>query len=285
MVYAELGTGPERIWVQCRGRAVQKLTTPAGLEIVDALASDAYAMLREKFTLQLIPLFHTDCTDKNLDYTEGDAVDLEKDWRDMNAPESLNWFALWKSFKPGLRDQPASDGLLPLHRGHADRQQLPDLHQPAAAGRIPRRSVGRQSAHRDRGGAMPCASSASIPPASGTNAGTTSTKSAIFRIRARCCRAFRTRTACSACAARCTSSCARTTARSTIPTWSASISRPRSRSSRPSRPATSIKSRWSATRSCPTASTTARTSPSGWIPAWCPSGSPGSSTTRSSSPA
>jgi len=99
MPYVTIGTGPIKVWVQARGRAVQALSTPGSLELIKALTDDAYAKVREKVTVLVIPLFVPDVDENWLDYTV-DGVDLESDWGEMRAPESKIWLGLWKSFAP-----------------------------------------------------------------------------------------------------------------------------------------------------------------------------------------
>ena len=41
LVYATIGSGPKKVWVQARNRAVQALTTPGALELIKALTHDA----------------------------------------------------------------------------------------------------------------------------------------------------------------------------------------------------------------------------------------------------
>src|SRR5947208_9004235 len=94
MPYVTIGTGPIKVWVQARGRAVQALTTPGSLELIKALTDDAYAKVREKVTVLVIPLFVPAVDENWLDYTV-DGVDLECDWEEMRAPESKIWFDLW----------------------------------------------------------------------------------------------------------------------------------------------------------------------------------------------
>ena len=99
MLYATVGNGPIKVWVQARGRAVQALTTPGALETIKALAHDAYANVRDKVTVTVIPLFVPDVDENWLDYTV-DGVDLERDWDEWRAPESKVWFDLWKKIRP-----------------------------------------------------------------------------------------------------------------------------------------------------------------------------------------
>jgi hypothetical protein len=99
MLYATVGNGPIKVWVQARGRAVQALTTPGALETIKALTHDAYADVREKITVTVIPLFVPDVDENWLDYTV-DGVDLERDWEELRAPESKVWFDLWKKLRP-----------------------------------------------------------------------------------------------------------------------------------------------------------------------------------------
>lgn len=99
LVYAKIGSGATKVWVQARNRAVQALTTPGALELIKALTHDAYAFVREQLTVLVIPMFLTDCNEKWLDYTE-DGVDLERDWEEFRAPEAKLWFDLWADFKP-----------------------------------------------------------------------------------------------------------------------------------------------------------------------------------------
>ena len=47
MLYATIGSGPIKVWVQARGRAVQALTTPGALEFLKALAHPARIQVLE----------------------------------------------------------------------------------------------------------------------------------------------------------------------------------------------------------------------------------------------
>ena len=64
-----------------------------------ALAHDAYANVRDKVTVTVIPLFVPDVDENWLDYTV-DGVDLERDWDEWRAPESKVWFDVWKKIRP-----------------------------------------------------------------------------------------------------------------------------------------------------------------------------------------
>ncbi|MGH3327434.1 MAG: M14 family zinc carboxypeptidase [Streptomycetales bacterium] len=105
LLYATVGSGPDRFWLQSRIHGDELHSTEAALQILDHLASgDPQArLIRERMTLTVIAMYNPDGAEANIrQSTTPNRIDLNRDWENFAQPESRQWYEVWEATRPRL---------------------------------------------------------------------------------------------------------------------------------------------------------------------------------------
>jgi zinc carboxypeptidase len=127
LLYATVGTGPLKFWLQARIHGNELHSTEAVLQVLDYLTggSPAARLIRDNLTVVVIPMYNPDGAEANIrQSTTPNRIDLNRDWENFAQPESVAFWRLWRDFGPQLALDLHHMGQAPVVDGTNDLNQF-----------------------------------------------------------------------------------------------------------------------------------------------------------------